>query len=312
MNKITRMASLLLLVAVIAVGCRKEPHMDIKYTVVFNANGGAGEMEAQIFNRGETNTLKACTFINPYHDFLGWNTEKDGSGTAYADEQELTPTKDIKLYAQWKMYELIDGHAYVDLGLPSGTLWATCNVGASNPANSGSYYAWGETVPQSDIAYSWTSYKYANGTSGTDPQLTKYCSDPNYGDVGYVDTLTVLVSEDDPATVNWGNGWRTPTKQELTELKNRCTIAWTTQNGVNGYIFTGPSGRSIFMPASGVYNNGAPQHVGVKGFYQCNMLYTVKPTSAWNFVFEASSAYLDNVKQRYCGMTVRPVCVVKK
>ena len=98
----------------------------------------------------------------------------------------------------------VNGHEYVDLGLPSGTLWATCNIGANTPEEYGDYFAWGET--QTKDTYSWSTYQYANGTFWQDPQLTKYCTDANYGYNGFTDNLTTLQASDDPATANWGSG----------------------------------------------------------------------------------------------------------
>lgn len=106
-------------------------------------------------------------------------------------------------------------HDYVDLGLPSGTLWATCNVGASNPWDEGDYFAWGETKPKSN--YSRSTYKYANGDSNG---LTKYCKDPDYGYNGYTDSRTTLELSDDAATANWGSSWCMPTQAQFQELKD--------------------------------------------------------------------------------------------
>ena len=135
-------------------------------------------------------------------------------------------------------------HDYVDLALPSGLLWATMNVGANRPEECGSYFAWGETSPKSE--YSWTTYKYANGSETT---LTKYCNDSSYGNVDYKE---VLEEKDDAATANWGKPWRTPTLNETQELINYCSWTLTNQNGVSGYKVTGANGNSIFLPAGGV------------------------------------------------------------
>ena len=97
---------------------------------------------------------------------------------------------------------IANGHEYVDLGLPSGTLWATCNVGASKPEDYGGYFAWGETNPKN--VYDWTTYKLCRGTDRT---LTKYCNDSYYGYNGFTDNLNTLQSNDDAATANWGIGW---------------------------------------------------------------------------------------------------------
>lgn len=93
-----------------------------------------------------------------------------------------------------------NGHEWVDLGLPSGTLWATCNVGANKPEDYGDYFAWGETTTKS--TYNWDTYIYANGPIN---KLTKYCNNANYADNGFTDNLTTLQGRDDPAT-SWGSG----------------------------------------------------------------------------------------------------------
>ena len=108
-----------------------------------------------------------------------------------------------------------DNHEWVDLGLPSGTLWATMNVGASCSEDDGDYFAWGETEPK-DV-YDWSTYKWCNGSEYTQ---TKYCSNSDYGTVDY---KTELDPEDDAAYVNWGSSWRMPTEQQLKELIYVCT-----------------------------------------------------------------------------------------
>lgn len=100
---------------------------------------------------------------------------------------------------------IYEGHGYVDLGLPSGTLWATCNLGAETPYEYGGYYAWGETEPKT--LFKWSNYKYGNDYN----KLTKYCYDPEYGYGEFVDNLRELLPEDDAAKMLWGNGWCVPT-----------------------------------------------------------------------------------------------------
>ena len=97
----------------------------------------------------------------------------------------------------------------VDLDLPSGIKWATCNVGAEKPEDYGNYYAWGEVLPKED--YSWATYKYTNGASAI---FTKYCNNASQGDNGFTDNKTTLEPEDDAAHVNWGGSWRMPTDAE--------------------------------------------------------------------------------------------------
>ena len=203
----------------------------------------------------------------------------------------------------------LNGHEWVDLGLPSGKLWATCNVGASSPTDYGDYFAWGETTPQADNAYSWTSYKYANGTSWQDPRLTKYCNSSTYGDNGFTDTLTVLLSEDDAATANWGSGWRMPTYTELKELKDNCTVTWTTQNGVNGRLFTASNGNSLFLPAAGNRNEDELVEAGSYGFYWSSSLDTGSPIGAWYLYFDSGDYGMGSCSRLF-GFSVRPVCSV--
>ena len=141
-----------------------------------------------------------------------------------------------------------NGHEYVDMGLPSGILWATCNVGADTPEGFGDYLAWGETAPK-DI-YDWKSYRYGNFRYDR-YELNKYCTDSCCGLDGFVDNLILLEPADDMAHTNWGIGWRIPTIGEWDEMFQNTTSEWTTQNGVNGWRFTASNGNCIFLPAAG-------------------------------------------------------------
>lgn len=158
-----------------------------------------------------------------------------------------------------------DNHEYVDLGLPSGTLWATCNIGADSPEEYGSYFAWGETTPK--VVYNWSTYKWCKGSENS---LTKYCIESNYGTV---DSKTELDPDDDAAYVNWGSSWRMPTIEQQKELINNCTWTWTTQNGVNGCLVTGPNGKHIFFPASGSRWDESLEYASVWGRYWSRTLY---------------------------------------
>ena len=136
-------------------------------------------------------------------------------------------------------------HEYVDLGLPSGTLWATCNVGASKPEEYGDYFAWGETSPKGK--YDWKTYKWCDGREFT---LNKYCTNSTYG---LEDGKKELEPEDDAATVNWGSDWRMPSLDQILELYyyENTTTELTTQNGVNGFLITSlKNGNTLFLPAT--------------------------------------------------------------
>ena len=191
---------------------------------------------------------------------------------------------------------------WVDLGLPSGLLWATRNVGASSPEDYGDYFAWAETQPKS--YYDWSTYSY---TCNDDYDgLTKYCTDSDYGCNGYFDNLTILQPGDDAATANWGGGARMPTKEEWQELYNNCTSVYTTQNGVNGRRFTGPNGNSLFLPAAGYRWNVELSNAGYGGDYWSSSLNTDDPYYAWGVYFDSGWAYVYG-SMRYYGRSVRAV-----
>ena len=195
--------------------------------------------------------------------------------------------------------EEVTAHEYVDLGLPSGTLWATCNVGANSPEEYGDYFAWGETE-----VYDWTTnYKWAEGASD---QLTKYCDDSNYGYNGFTDDKTELDLEDDAAYVNWGTGWRMPSSEQIEELINKCTWTWTTLNGINGYEVEGPNGNSIFLPAAGYRAGDSLYDDGSWANYWSRSLYSSKPTCAYELNFSSGRVNRDYTSRDY-GESVRAV-----
>ena len=192
----------------------------------------------------------------------------------------------------------VNGHAYVDLGL--SVKWATCNLGATTPAEYGDYFAWGETITKTD--YSWDTYKYCKGTDTT---ITKYCTISRYGNNGFIDNKIVLDLEDDAAYVNWGGSWRMPTDDELTELREQCKWRWTTHNGVQGYKVVGPNGNSIFLPAAGRMDEGTLYYAGSYGYYWSSSLSTGSPRYAYYVSFNSGGV---DYWWRYVGRSVRPVC----
>ena len=193
-----------------------------------------------------------------------------------------------------------NGHEYVDLGL--SVKWATCNVGASKPEEYGDYFAWGETKPKSDYYWGWDTYKWCRGDFDS---FTKYCTDSYHG---IVDNKKQLELSDDAAHANWGGSWRMPTHDELTELKEKCTWTWTTQNGVKGYKVTSKiNGRSIFLPAAGIGDDSCLEDVGLDGYYWSSSLDTGATLSAMSVYFSSSNVNL-STNGRCCGLSVRPVC----
>ena len=197
-----------------------------------------------------------------------------------------------------------DSSAYeaVDLGL--SVKWAACNLGASRPQESGYHLAWGETEAKGD--YKWATYKWANGYYN---KLTKYCSirGTDYWDGdGDPDDKTVLDPEDDVAHVKLGGSWRMPTDSEWKELINNCAWAWTTLNGVNGRIVTGPNGNSIFLPAAGCQDGAGLYYAGSGGYYWSSSLGGGTPDFAWQAGFysgDVGGGWLSRCR----GFSVRPV-----
>ena len=232
---------------------------------------------------------------------------KTADGLIESEEtmQFIVPTSEQEpSYSQPTGY--IDGYAYVDLGLPSGTLWAYTNIGANTPEDYGNYYAWGET--ETKETYDWETYLYCNGDSAT---LTKYCNDESYGLDGYTDSLTTLDSEDDVASVSWGGSWRMPTHSEIQELFDNCSAVWTEINGIAGVLFSGTNENSIFLSAAGnLYVNNL-NGVGANCYYWSSTLYSNGTSSAWHLRFNSDDSGM-RIISRFCGFSVRPVCVQSK
>lgn len=159
----------------------------------------------------------------------------------------------------------------VDLGL--SVKWATCNVGANKPSEYGSYFAWGEVQPKT--SYTEDNYKWPKTDEG------------------------VLLKEYDAATVNWGDKWRMPTREEWGELEQKCIWEMTFNQGVKGWEVTGPSGKSIFFPAAGYYWETSNNEIG-------NVAQYWSSTSRYRYSFTALLT-LDTTPG-YLGLPIRPVC----
>ena len=180
----------------------------------------------------------------------------------------------------------------IDMGLPSGTQWACCNVGASAPEGYGNYYAWGETSPKS--VYKWDTYQYGY-----------YNYDGDYSHLVNIGS-DIAGTSYDAATANWGSPWRMPSLSQIQELLNNCTSTWTTQNGVNGRKFVGPNGGTIFLPAAGSRWDGELYDAGSYGDFWSSTLDESNPDHAYLLDFD--SGYADwSGNGRYGGQSVRPV-----
>ena len=212
-------------------------------------------------------------------------------------------------YFPLKFYDSLNGHSYVDLGLPSGARWATMNVGASRPEEFGDYFAWGETQPYYERGYAlwdnpvwrtgkgkgydWPSYRWCDGT---EYYITKYNS---FRD-GIIDNKRVLDPEDDAATANWGLYWRMPTEEEIIELVLQCDWTKTKQSGVDGWLATSKNGKtSLFFPSAGKYK-------GVTRSSGCYYWTSSRSYTAAVCLSDAYDIYPDT-RSRVYGFPVHPV-----
>lgn len=209
----------------------------------------------------------------------------------------------------------------VDLGLPSGTKWACCNMDAKAPDMVGRYYSWGDTKPKYD--YSWDNYTH----------LAKHTyrfekADEGFGTSEYYKSnigKNIAASEHDVAHVKWGGAWRMPTEAQWLELMNECNRKWVTLSGVHGVLLTGANGNSIFLPAAG-YRDGKSMTNGNYGYYRAGNVTSVTRTekyrtpatieylcpfyltfgeNSWSVTF--NSDYRDYKYYYYLGFLVRPV-----
>ncbi len=224
-------------------------------------------------------------------------------------------------------------HTCVDLGLPDGTLWATCNVGAESPEDYGDYFAWGEIIPQSTNTYGWGSYKWGNGVNTESKFLTKYVIQSQaetYGNNGFYDDKTQLDLEDDAAYMNWGGDWRMPTADQIAVLLANTTkelVERTNSNGetVKGYLYTstveGYTDRSIFLPLAGYYQDNKHYKLNGDLSYWGSTLATAVESIGAAQKISIRGSYLGGNQnagnegkiagaKRRCGQSVRPVRVV--
>ena len=266
---------------------------------------------AGVYMQGDTVVVEAEPFVGYY--FIRWS---DGDAS---NPRTIVVEGDLTLYALFSdraddpnPYNPIGGsgdnpdpeplqtEGWVDLGLPSGLLWAACNVGASSPEDYGDYVAWGET--QSKDIYNWSTYQYGSDYN----KLTKYCYNANYGLDGYTDNLRTLEPGDDAAMVRQGGGARTPTQSDWQELMANTTCKWTVWNGVYGCRFTAANGNAIFLPAAGYRSYTVTLDAGSYGDYWSSTLGTDNPGNAWKFFCGSNRLNMNAVSRSY-GFSVRAV-----
>ncbi len=176
----------------------------------------------------------------------------------------------------------INGHEYVDLGLPSGLKWAACNVGAESPSDYVEYFSWGEIRFKSE-------YEVDNCNTWQ-VKLADISGNPNY----------------DIARRNWGAPWRIPTLEELEELRDNCQWEWSTLKGHNGYKITGPNGKSIFIPAAGIAAGTSFESVGEICYLWSSTPLDGVPMDAYSLYFDE---YAHTISKNFLdtGQSIRPV-----
>ena len=201
-------------------------------------------------------------------------------------------TKTTKIRKNGPLTGEINGHDWVDLGLPSGVKWATCNVGATSAEEYGNYFGWGETEPKDN-------YSSINS-------LTYKISLRKLKKAGIIDDALTLTKEHDAASVQWGGTWRLPTDEEFGELISECNWSFATLNGVNGYLVIGPNEQSIFLPASAYQNGTTIENDGDFGDYWSSTLIEESNSVACSLGY-SSKSFGRRRYARYVGRTVRPV-----
>ena len=224
-----------------------------------------------------------------------------GAASALAQGIVVNKTDGTKVYFNASEVESVTTFGYgeegphapanveaVDLGLPSGTLWANMNVGAEKPEEYGDYFAWGETKPK-DV-YDWSTYIHCNGSYDT-------CHDLGSDIAGKKDY--------DAATANWGSSWKMPTREQIEELVSNCLSDWTRENGVWGRRFHGLNSNTIFLPAARYIWHGELYSLGDWGGYWSST--QSDDSRACSIGFDSGGAFSDFSSDRSLGQSVRPV-----
>ena len=204
-----------------------------------------------------------------------------------------------------------NGHEFVDLGLPSGTLWSTCNVGADKPTDFGLYFQWGDVQGytkeqvglKKKFSSDWSDYKWLRNDAFTNYRNAFV----KYRNSGHI--LDILDLEDDAANVHMGGSWHIPTPSQIQELIDNTTTSWTTQDGVNGRLFTSKTdnSKSIFIPAAGYASNGSLHLGGSEAYVWSSMLNTLNVSNGQYLGVYSSYVSLNNYGCRCNGFSVRGV-----
>ena len=263
------------------------------YTKVELTSGSTSTVLGDVDGDGTVSVTDVAWIVNHIlgvakDNFIAANADINGDGEI--DINDVMATVSIILGNQVVNICPDDNHPHmIDLGLPSGTKWACCNVGAEKPEDYGGYYAWGETE-EKDV-YHWTTYIHCDGSKNTCHDLGSDIAGTQY----------------DVAHVKWGGSWVMPTDEQRKELADNCRQEWTTLNDVNGRKFTSKiNGNCIFLPAAGYRYNSGLNNNGGNGYYWTATQYSRYAYQAYSLTFSTSSSGY-NALGRDEGNSVRPV-----
>ncbi len=252
------------------------------YTIKFNVNevkgvnDGSGYMDDIVLSKGQSVKLPKNAFNLFGGEFISWNTSKDGSGTEYNDQANITPSSNLTLYAQWKITKgKENGYVWVDLGLPSGNKWALYNIGASSDTGYGDYYAWGETSTK--LTYDASTYTYTS-------------------------TPTILPASKDVAQVEWGGKWGMPTLQDFQELIDNCTWDRFKVSGTQVYTLTSKKNNQTIVFVTAGYRTNTVAGNNVYALYWTS----TSVDSDYAYIYNAESK-TTSTWSRVMGLPVRAV-----
>jgi len=278
------------------------------YFVRFNANGGDGTMNDEMFIYGVEKALPANAFKRNGYAFAGWATSPDGE-KVYEDQANVLNLSTIggsviTIYAIWK-----DAREKVQLW-EGGPYWATTNIGAEKPEDYGYYFWWGDTVGYKRENNKWVASNGSNSNFSFDSRNTPTCekSISTLQNEGWITSDGVLAPEHDAAKKHCGGDWRMPTKQEFDDLNSKCDWTWTTMNGVNGYVVRGKgdyASNSIFLPCADCGYGTSLDDAGSYGRYWSSVPYSGN-NGAESLCF-GSGDHRTGIYGRYGGYPIRPV-----
>lgn len=201
-----------------------------------------------------------------------------------------------------------NGYEFVDLGLPSGALWATKNIGANTPTESGLYFPWASTTGYKNATEHKFDFSEGNTPYIDNAEIYKYQAKDDTN-TGVHDGKLELDIEDDAAAFNMGGAWRMPSKDQFKELSDNTDRIWTTIDGVNGYKFISRknSGLFIFIPAAGYCGGSSLVNMGSNGFVWFRSLLPDDSRHAYDSYFNSGYFHPSSYSNRYSGFNVRAV-----